>query len=172
MSSFLNSRSHSRDMQLNAAKPYVPDAHFQSRRQCRTQKRRNGVAAQRCLKCKIQSFGDCALEKSCSLIPSLAVRFGFGEVRPGDSDSRCGIIGIEVVGAFSKEHGTGDAAFSCTVGSRQNVNAGRLVLISHVCVQRLQQPSRTPSALHGKQRSSPRGRPVFAFSRGAHRIPG
>ena len=170
MPSFLNSRPHSRDMKLDAAQPYVPDANLQSRRQCRTQKRRDGVAAQRRLKCKIQSFRDCALEKSCSLIPSPAICFGFGEVRPGAPDSRCGIIGVEVACAFRKEHGAGDAALSCTVGSRQDVNAGRLVPIRHVCVQRLPQPFLTPLALHEKPRSCGREPLVFASSRGAHRI--
>src|ERR1700752_1325739 len=97
-------------MKLDAAQPYVPDANLQSRRQCRTQKRRDGFAAQCGLECEIQSFVNCSLEKSSSLIPSLAICFGFGEVPLGAPDSSGGLIRIEVVGAFSTEHGTGDAA--------------------------------------------------------------
>jgi hypothetical protein len=82
-------------MKLDVIQPYVPDTNLQPGRQCRTQKRRDSIAAQRRLKCRIQSFGDCALEKPCSLIPSLAICFGFGEVRLGASDSGGGLIGIE-----------------------------------------------------------------------------
>lgn len=81
--SFLNSGPHSSNMKPDTTQPYVPDANLQSGRQCRTQKRRDGIAAQRRLKCKIQLFGDCALEKSCSLTPSLAIRFDL---------ERCGLV--------------------------------------------------------------------------------
>ena len=124
VSSFLNSRPHSHDMKLDAAQPYVPDANLKSRRQCQTEKRGDGVTAQRRLKCKIQSLSDCALEKSFPLIPSPAIRFCFGEMRVGVPDSSRCLIGIEVVGAFREEHGAGDAALSCTVGSRQDINTG------------------------------------------------